>query len=837
MLQAELLSRLCRESNDPAARSHVVGLLRAILAESSQDEHKLNLQLRLARELAELSDSREDQSLALRTAVEASLLISAIPNLLEWVERAELERLDSAARLVVLENMQRCFILRNRQQELPAWIETTLARTDLEEMERGALLLSLLQWRYSCTQWDGAEEDFARLEALSLLPEQETWGAVLRCLAAPTGGKTARERLEALDRLLKERCELLKPMQQVAIYHEMNNLARLSAMTPLLKPWHDHMVDQARQVGSMSVVRHRDFLARTLTLAGRLDEAEQLLSRNLSFFLRRRNWILAAESALFLLNLMRRTRRLGECAALSDSLTPLLEQPASTYGLKAVRLTACSSYWRAHRTADAARLFEECEACMEGERAEELQLALRYSRANIRVQQAECGGDWQAAAEACQAMVELYQGWGRKDTEVLIFCALRDRALSHVHGPSPTRRAADFLPAVASARERNEFDLVRFQVLIGELALLSGETEVVEAVLADLEHAEHDAALVASFRLACALKDGISQEASGALLEVALQLALRPGEELLAHLMRRWPGLTAWPLPATCSPRRLCLWAWGLANILEQGQPLRLPGLEIANTDRTSFAKGQVLELRARQRALESADRERLERELERLEAWLAGQEERTAGQGLRLQVLGPVRLLLDDKELDPATLKTRVGVELLALLAIRAWQGRERLGRDEILDALTVEGRPLLSESSLRVVISRLRKALLAQSPEAIRYQERQGYAVAEDLGLSVDALDFEKAWTRAQDAQRQGRPLEAERHLDDCLGLYRGSFLPGGASWSEPLRGYFERRFMDAARQRLALLEGQGALRAEFLSRLRARLPELAEFLAVEA
>lgn len=837
VLRVGLLGRVARESANLPAREEAVDQLRGLLASLAEADANLELQLHLASELRGLAVSQGDYSLAVRTGVLASLAINAVAALAEWLEQADFERLDTAARQLVLQHMPRHSLILNRPAGLLPWVERMEARGDLCDTESAALLLTRLQRRYSNSDWEDAAPEFQRLAGLELLPEQVAWADVLRCLAAPAGGLDARARFQVLENLLREKSDLLSAAQQLSIFFEMHNLAHLFAGQPLLKPWHDPMVEQARRMASVSVARQRDNLARVLALVGRHDEAERMLRENLASFLRRRFWTPAAEDALFLLNLLKRQRRLDESARLVEELGTLLEQPATTYTQRAVVLTALGIEWRLLRTEVAARLLERAESFMEDERAPELNLALGYSRAHVRVQQAETGGDWAVAAAACEAMVEQYRGLGRGDVEMLIFCLMRDRALAHLHGPDPARRAADYLPAVASARERREYDLVRFQVLIGELALVTGEDAVVETVAEWLVDVEQDAAQAAAFRVAVACRRGDAPAASAALLETCCQLSTQPGSRLVQHLLGRWPGLTAWPPPRPCPPRLACLWAWALANLAQDGRPFRLPGLEVAESERSAFVRRTLAELREPSRNDSPAECERLERELERLENWLSEQEERAPGRGLRLQVLGPVRLLLDGRELDPATLKTRVGVELLALLAIRAWQGRERLSRDEILDALTLEGRPLLSESSLRVVISRLRKALLHESPEAIRFQERQGYAMAEDLGLSVDALDFELAWTRAQDAQRKGRAPEVERHLDDCLGLYRGSFLPGGAAWTEPLRGHFERRFMDAARQRLKLLEGQDELRGEFLARLKARLPVLAEFLAVEA
>jgi hypothetical protein len=345
---------------------------------------------------------------------------------------------------------------------------------------------------------------------------------------------------------------------------------------------------------------------------------------------------------------------------------------------------------------------------------------------------------------------------------------------------------------------------------------------------------ETDAALATAFLVSRAMTRGQVAEARGRLAEVGLLLSAQPADDLERHLARRWPELRPELPPRPWEARFACLWAWALANRLEAGHGEELPGLA-AGADRVERVGRAMDQLEQDAAAAKPAERERLQRELGRLDAWLEGRRSRTAG-GPLLRVLGPLSLEVDGRPVDPGALRTRVGLELLALLALRAWQGRGRLGREEILDALTVDGRPLVGESSLRVVVSRLRKGLQALDPDLILYQD-QGYFLAPGLQLRVDAVEFEEAWRRAQEALRRRQPLEAERHLDECLGLYRGRFLPGGADWTGPLRAHFERRLLDAVRTRAGLLDDRPALRGEFLSRLRARLPELAEFLTVEA
>jgi hypothetical protein len=834
VLRAALLGDLARDSGRAGEREAAVRLLEELLDVLETESAPPDLVLRLARRLRELALAPDARSRGFLAALRAALEINSTLVVADLLENSDLDGLDAVGRLALLEHMPRLFTIRGQPERLAAWLSDMERRDDLCGPERAALLLARLQRRNVRGDWEGAEAEFQQLEALDATPAQAAWGTVLRCVADPGGKRSPRERFDALEELLRTEGGLLDGHQRVQVFHELVSMAHLFAGQPRLKPWLDPMVEEARRLGRMSVSRHRDYLARTLVLAQRYPEAEQILRESLASLLARRQWAVAAESAHFLLNLLRRQRRLGDCMGVVEQLEGLLGDEPNTYTRRALLLTCASVSWRLHHTRRAAELLDRLEACPAGDHSPELALALAYSRAHVLVQAAETGGDWAPAAEACRLMVERYQELGRSDMEMLLFAVMRDRALVHLHGADPSRRAGDYLPALAAARERGEYDLVRFLVQVGELSLLTGEDPVADAVEEALADVEADAALAGVFRVSRSLALGRDPEARVRLAETRLLLSAQPADGLARHLALRWPELEL-ELPARPWPARFaCLWSWALANQLESGREAELPGLP-AGADLVERVDKAVAALERDASAAAAAERERLERELGRLDLWLEGRRPRGA-RGQVLRVLGPLRLEVDGHPVDPATLRTRVGLELLALLALRAWQGRGRLTRDEILDALTVDGRPLVGESSLRVVISRLRKGLQALDADLILYQD-QSYFLAPGLALRVDAVEFEEAWRLAQEALRRNRVPEAERQLDECLGLYRGRFLPGGADWTGPLRAHFERRLLDAARTRARLLDDRPALRDEFLARLRARLPELAEFLTVEA
>ncbi|MDP2360106.1 MAG: AAA family ATPase [bacterium] len=829
LLRAELLCRIREEDadGDGGLRTGAAGLIAGLLEDGGGASP--DLQLRLAERLSTLAEDKDHYNLAIRVLLETHQRLGSANGLADWLERADPRRLSGETRLLWLRLMPRAFTIRGRLAELPPWLDRMEATPDLEPAEQATLVLARLQRRYAASDWEGAAAEFDRLERLATLPGQRDWGRCLRWMMPATPDDPL-ARFAGLERELAARGGQLDDTQLLAIHFELQSLAHISGRRDLMKPHHDRMVEISGRAPAPSLRLQRERHARVLAMAGRWSEAEQILRDNLDHALRHGERALATETALTLINLLRQQRRLADALAVSELLTEEVAGPGNSYAHKALRLTALSLLWRLHRTREAAVLLEHLEGDLGEEASRELCLSLGYCRAMVRLQEAEAGGDWRAAGEAAQAMVDFYATLGRTDTEALQFAIIRDRADARRGLLDAGRRAADWLPAVETARARNEFDLVRFMTQIGELALDSGEPAVAARLVDELLQVERDEELTAAFRVSVAERDGRREEAALALLETACHARRRGQDGLLTHLSGRFPGLTAWPLPDALPAPTLCLWAWTLAEWLGAGLAISLPGLVVDNDGWEDFVRATLADCAVRRDHLTTAEAARLDKELARLRAWLDRQGGRDPG--LRLQLLGGPRLWLGEGELDAARLRTRVGLELLALLAVRAWQGRGLMTREEILAAMTMGGRPVLGDGSLRVVVSRLRKALQPISAELFQHTERQGYALGGHLPLDVQ--DFERAWTQAQTALRGRRRAEAARCLDTCLGLYRGPFLPGGSAWTEPLRAHFEQRFMAAATERLKLLDDQEEARRELLARLRNQRPELAEFLA---
>lgn len=829
LLRAELLCRAWSEEPAQEARTALAGkastLLASLLGRHAVVASTLDLRLRLAERLAEMAVDDAQYSQAVESLLKDQQAAGSANGLAHWLMRADAGRLTESARLLWLSLMPRAFSITGRGSELLAWLDAMEGESWQRPQESAALQLARLQRRYALSEWEGAEEEFTRVMTVGGNPGQLAWARCLRHMMPLADRDDPAARFQRLEKELAHAEALLDDFQLMALYFELQNLAHLSGQRPLMAPHHPRMVALARTASASSLRIHRDRLARALVAAGQLEEAELLLRENLDHALRHGERQMAAEMAVTLVNLLRQQRRLSDALAVAELLGEDLELEAASYTQQALLLTVLSICWRLHRVEQATRLLEAATRQQSHHPVRELRLSFLYSQAMVRLLQAEEDGCWEEAAQAADAMVAFYQDLGRKDTESLQFALVRDRCLTHLHGPAPHRRAADYLPAVEVAVKRREFDLVRFLCHLGELALLTGEDDLLDSLEETMLAAERDEELVSAFRLSRAHARGLQRDAARQVVELSCHAMMKGQDGLLSHALKRFPGVTAWPLPQDLAPRTLCLLAWSVAEGLPKGRLPSLPGEDESESLSTRAHRLQET-LKDRRQTLTSAERKRLDAELDRV---THGLRDYAQCQSAHMELLGGLRLWVGGREVDPGLLKTRIGLEVMALLAVRAWQGQPSQARDQILDALTLNGRALLSEGSLRVVMSRLRKGLQTCHAEPIGGQDRQGYHLAFEPGL--DVAEFEEHWAQAQDAQRQGQTAEAAHHYDACISLYQGSFLPGGAGWTDALRAHFERRFMDATRRRMDMMDD--ATRPEWLDRLRARLPELADFL----
>jgi DNA-binding SARP family transcriptional activator/WD40 repeat protein len=159
----------------------------------------------------------------------------------------------------------------------------------------------------------------------------------------------------------------------------------------------------------------------------------------------------------------------------------------------------------------------------------------------------------------------------------------------------------------------------------------------------------------------------------------------------------------------------------------------------------------------------------------------------------VRFLVLGPLEVLADSgNSLPIAGSKERT---ILAFLLARA--GRV-VSVDDLIEELWGEHPPRTAEKTVGSYVSRLRRALRpGQSPESnhdVIVWRGAGYAL-EPAGHLIDALRFEQLASDAHRLLAAGHPREADRLLEEALGLWRSAAYQGyrytefGASEGERL------------------------------------------------
>lgn len=135
----------------------------------------------------------------------------------------------------------------------------------------------------------------------------------------------------------------------------------------------------------------------------------------------------------------------------------------------------------------------------------------------------------------------------------------------------------------------------------------------------------------------------------------------------------------------------------------------------------------------------------------------------------VQVDILGPIRVRVDDREIDLGGARNR------ALIARLALDARRPVGRATLIDDLWGLDVPADAANALQSIVSRTRRRLPS---ETLRLTPA-GYV----LEARCDAIEFER--------------LAAERHTNAALALWRGTALAG-----------IEAPFVDAAAARLATL-----------------------------
>ena len=141
-------------------------------------------------------------------------------------------------------------------------------------------------------------------------------------------------------------------------------------------------------------------------------------------------------------------------------------------------------------------------------------------------------------------------------------------------------------------------------------------------------------------------------------------------------------------------------------------------------------------------------------------------------GEPMEIGVLGPFEVSVGDRRVEFGSAKER------ALLALLALEAGSVVSTDRLVDAIWGEEPPESVPVSLRVLVSRVRKAL---GDEAGALATRSpGYVLAIDPER-VDGIRFERLAARGREELAAGDALAAAATLRDALALWRGSPLAG--------------------------------------------------------
>ena len=139
-------------------------------------------------------------------------------------------------------------------------------------------------------------------------------------------------------------------------------------------------------------------------------------------------------------------------------------------------------------------------------------------------------------------------------------------------------------------------------------------------------------------------------------------------------------------------------------------------------------------------------------------------------------RLLGPLEVVRDGRPLALGGTKQRA---VLALLALHA---NESVSTDRLIDALWGESAPSGAVQSVRVHVSRLRKALKGARSErddpSVLVTTSGGYLLRVDEA-DLDFVRFERALGEGRRALGDGRPDQAARLLERALDEWRGDAL----------------------------------------------------------
>jgi DNA-binding SARP family transcriptional activator len=147
-------------------------------------------------------------------------------------------------------------------------------------------------------------------------------------------------------------------------------------------------------------------------------------------------------------------------------------------------------------------------------------------------------------------------------------------------------------------------------------------------------------------------------------------------------------------------------------------------------------------------------------------------------GTRVRIELLGPARVLVDGTPVDAPHLRRGRVRMLLALLAVSGPLRRER-----IVDLMWPDHDPASGSRNLRVILTRLRQVLEPERPDrAVRPVLRvdgDTVALADTGRVEVDVRELARTLEEADRAHAAGDATAQADHLEQAVALWRGEPL----------------------------------------------------------